>query len=177
MVATSLAAIVFAGVLSAYLFMGRNLTRLVNSQEQNAASRRALQNFTQDLSAAIRFTTATSTDIVLLKQPRSATANATDTVTYTYSSGNRTLTRGEVIVDSAATPSTVTTSTELLRNVTALTFNYYNESGTAVTLSPQSVKSVEVTFTTGVGSSTSGTRASYTTVSPRVVVRNKLALQ
>jgi type II secretory pathway component PulJ len=186
MVATGLSAIIFAGILSAYLFLGRNLTRLVNTQEQGVASRRALQWFTTDLSAAIQILTTTTTpstttppsssQIAITKPPRSATATS-DIVTYVYNSSSGTLVRTETIVDPAATPSTSTTTTSLLSHLTAFTMNYYDAGANTVTPTSLVVKAVECTFTSATGTATSGTLASYQMVSPRVVVRNKLALK
>ena len=51
-------------------------------------------------------------------------------------------------------------------------FVYYNTAGTAVTAAA-SVKYIEFTFTTRVGTANIGTQSSYKVVSPRVVVRNK----
>lgn len=162
MVATGVAAFVFAGILSAYLFVGRNLTRLVSLQEQEVASRGTLRQFTQDVSAAIQLTTATASQLVLTKP----TAGGTTTVTYAYSSGSRTLTR----TDASGTRT-------LLTGLTAFTITYYNEAGTAVTSEPQSVKSIEFSFSTAVGSSASGTLARYSSASPRVLLRNKPLLR
>lgn len=162
MVAVSLSAIIFAAILGAYLFLGRTLTRLVNLQRQEVASRGTLRELTQDLSAAISLTTATSAALAFSKSTAAGTAN----VSYTYSSVNGTLTR----TDAAGTRT-------LLSGVTAFTAGYYNERGTEVTGAPQSVKSVELAFSTAVGSSASGTLASYRTVSPRIVLRNKPVLQ
>lgn len=164
MVALSLGTIVIAGIIAAYLFLGRNLTRMVNIQQQEVKSRRALRMFTEDVSSASSLSTCTDTVLVLSKP----TASSTSTVTYTYTSGTGgtgTLSRTE---------SGVTTT--LVTNLTAFDFSYYNEAGSAVTSSPQSVKSVEFTFTSAVGTANSGTRAAYTTVSPRVVLRNKTLL-
>lgn len=161
MVATSLATIVIAGIMAAYLFLGRNLTRLVNTQQQEVKSRRVLKMFTQDLSSAISLTTSTDS-MVVLTMP---TESATTTVTYTYTSGTGgtgTFTRMDA-----------TGTTTLLTDLAAFDFNYYNEAGSTVTSSPQSVKSVEFTYTSAVGTSFTGTRVSQTTVSPRVVLRNK----
>jgi len=158
MVALSVSAIVVA----AYLFLGRNLTRLVNFQTQEVQSRRTLRQFTQDLSAAISLSTVTASQIAFTKP----TSSGTTTVTYTYSSGAGTLTRA----DGSGTQT-------LLSSLTSFTITYYNEAGVAVTSSPQSVKSVELSFGASVGSSASGTLASYSTVSPRIVLRNKPALQ
>lgn len=162
LVATSLLAIVLAGILAAYLFVGRNLTRLVNLQQQEVESRRTLSTFTQDLSAAIQLSTATPTQLVITKP----TGGGTTSVTYTYSAGAGTLVRTE----GAQTQN-------LLSGLTAFSISYFNEAGNPVTSSPQSVKAVELTYSSAVGSALSGTRASYTTVSPRVLLRNKPVLQ
>jgi prepilin-type N-terminal cleavage/methylation domain-containing protein len=168
MVSLSVAAIVLGGVLGAYLFLGRNLTRLVNLQQQQTQTRRALRNFTQDLSATVQVTTATVSQIALSKTITGGTA----AVTYTYTApspataANGTLTR---------TDSTGTTT--LLSGLTSFAFAYFTESGASVSASPQSVKSVEFAFTSAAGSSSTGTLASYTSVSPRVVLRNRAALQ
>lgn len=161
MVAVSVCSFVFAGILSAYLFVGRNLTRLVNFQRQEVESRRTLRQFTQDLSAAIQLTTATSTQLALTKP----TATGTTPVSYNYSSGGGTLTR----TDSAGTQT-------LLSGVTAFSWSYFNEAGSAVAAGTQSIKAVEFSYTSGVGSSASGTLASSATVSSRIVLRNKPAL-
>jgi prepilin-type N-terminal cleavage/methylation domain-containing protein len=162
MVATSISAIVFAGILAAYLFVGRNLTRLVNIQHQEVESRRTLRLVTQDVSAAIQLTTATSSQLNLTKP----TSGGTTTVSYSYSSANGTLSR----TDSVGTQT-------LLSGLTDFTITYYNEGGTAVSSNTQSVKAVEVSFTSAAGTANIGTRASYTTVSPRVLLRNKAVLQ
>ncbi len=164
MVATSLLAVVLAGVLAAYLFLGRNLTRLVNFQHQEVESRRTLRTFTQDVSAAIELTTATTTVLTVTKP--TAAAGVSTTVTYTYSAAAGTLVRTEGGANKS-----------LLTGLTSFTITYYNEAGTVVTSSPQSVKAVEFAFSSAAGSAKSGTQAAYTTVSPRVLLRNKPALQ
>lgn len=161
LVATSISAFVFAGILAAYLFVGRNLTRLVNFQHQEVEGRRTLRQMTDDVSAAINLTTATATQLTLTKP----TSGGTTTVTYAYSSGARTLTR----TDAAG-------AQIILSGLTSFTITYYNERGTAVT-AKQSVKSLEFAFTSAAGTAGSGTQASYQTVSPRVVVRNKALLE
>ena len=165
MVALSLATIVIAGIIAAYLFLGRNLTRLVNMQQQEVKGRRALQMFTQDMSAAISLTTCTDAQVVFTIP----TASSTASVTYTYtagSGGSGTFVR---------TDSTGTTT--ILTDLASFDFSYFSESGSSIASStPQSVKSVEFTYTSAVGASLSGTRVNYTTVSPRVVMRNKPSL-
>jgi prepilin-type N-terminal cleavage/methylation domain-containing protein len=301
MISMSLLAIICTAVISAYLFLGRNLTRLVNVQQQQVQSRRALRVFTQDLSAAIQLTTMTSTQIALSKPAGSGTATvtfryanapatdrpmsimvngtvvnsnlsfpstgawttwattsivvnlnpgsntiratattanggpnvdkidvtsgssspvsyqgedatfgnsafeninagytgtgyanyanatgsfvqwtvnqATATVSYAYTApspstaANGTLIRTETIPPAAATTQT------LLSGLTAFTFNFYDVGGNAITSNPQNVKTAELSFTSAVGTAAIGTQASYVTVSPRVLVRNKGILQ
>lgn len=161
MVALSLSLMVFAGIFSAYLFVGRNFTRIVNVQNQEAGSRRTLQRFTQDLSAAIQLTSATPTKVAFTR-PEGA---GTTTVSYDYSAASGTFTR----TDSAGTKT-------LLSGVTGVTLSYYTEAGNAVT-NPQSVKAVELLMSTAQGTASNGTKATYTSASPRVVLRNKPALQ
>jgi len=162
LVGTSLAAVLAAAVLAAYLFLGRNLTRLVNLQEQEVESRRFLRHFTTEVSAAISLTTATASTLTFTMP----TAGGNTTVTYAYTSGNATVTR---TVGGASQP--------MATGLTAFAFTYYNEGNTVVVGTPQSVKSVEFTYTSAAGSKASGTQASYKTVSPRVLLRNKQVLQ
>lgn len=162
MIACTMAAIVFAAIFAAYIFIGRNLTRLVNFQEQEAQARKTIRYFTADVGAAIALSTATSSSFTLSKP----TASGTTTVTYTYSAVNGVLQR----VEGAVTQT-------LLSGVTAFAIEYYTEAGSLVSGSPQSVKAVEISFTTAEGNATIGTRNVYTLVSPRVVLRNKTALQ
>lgn len=159
--AAALATMVFAAIFSAYLYIGRNLTRLANTQHQEAQSRRTLQQFVQDISAASTLTRATSTELVLTKP----TSSGTSTVSYVYSSGDGTLTRTD-----AAGPQT------LLSGATGVTLSYFSESGLAVS-DTQSVKAVELLVSTANGSAASGTRSGYTSASSRVVLRNKAPLQ
>jgi prepilin-type N-terminal cleavage/methylation domain-containing protein len=161
-VALSLGTIIIAGSITAYLFLGRNLTRLVNIQQQEVKGRRTLKMFTEDVSSAISLTTCTDSQIVLTKP----TAGANSTVTYTYTSG-----AGSTGTFSRTESGNTQT---LLTNLTSFDFSYYSESNSSVSNStPQSVKSIEFTYTSAVGTAASGTLASYTTISPRVVMRNK----
>lgn len=53
------------GVITAYIFLGRNLTRLGNRQPQDVKVRRALFQFEQDVGAATGITSMTTTNLVL----------------------------------------------------------------------------------------------------------------
>lgn len=162
LVGMSISGVIFAGILAAYTFLGRNLTRLVNSQHLEAATRRTFYVFNQDASAATQVTTATDTQVVLVI-PSGA---STKTVTYSYNSTFGTLTRTDA-----------TGSTTLLSNLTKFDLNYFNKAGNAITSSTVSVKEIELTFSSALGTSASGTQSQYTAVSPRLILRNKALLQ
>jgi hypothetical protein len=55
MMVTGISAFVFAGVLSAYIFLGRSLARQVNEMDLESRSRTTLNYFTNDVSAAVSF--------------------------------------------------------------------------------------------------------------------------
>jgi prepilin-type N-terminal cleavage/methylation domain-containing protein len=179
MVATTLTVTLMAGVLSAFLFLGRNLTRLVNMQEQQTKTRRVLRMFSSDVGTASNLTTATSTitggvttyaQFVLVPPTGS-------NVTYTYNlSGNGKLTR-QVGAGTAQ---------DQLTNITSFSINYFTVIDTVngVAFSPTAaapsnalgVKAVEFQFTTSVGSSAAGTLTTYSATSPRVLLRNRNGL-
>ena len=54
LVATSIAMVLIAGMLSSYLFLGRNLVRDTNRQQLEAQSRNMLQTFARDVGVADR---------------------------------------------------------------------------------------------------------------------------
>ncbi len=168
-VALSVSGVIFGAIFSAYLFMGRNLTRLVNFQEQEVQSRRALRRFTEDVSAAISLTTATASDLAIVKRVSTTNPSMPGVVTirYQYSPYLCTLTRTDETLREE----------KILSGIRNLDVTYYNQSGTAITASLQSVKSVELAFSTAAGSRAAGTLASYATVSSRIVLRNKAALE
>jgi len=145
LIATSVSAIIAAGLFSAYLFLGRNLTRLSNLQELQVADRQAIYLFTQDLSAAKAITSASDTQLVLKDASDSS-------VTYSYASGA--LSReGSVILSGLST----------------FDFNYYDKAGNAATVL---IKFADFTYTATLGTANGGTQVNYTGVSPRVMLRN-----
>ena len=165
MIVMTLLAVISLGVISAYLFMGRNLERLAKTQEQDVAARRLLRQFTQDVGAANGFTSITSSNLTFTVP----TAGANTTISYIYTSDNSTLTRTDA-----------TSAISILKNIDTSAssngFAYYNESGSTTT-STASLKQIGFTFTTKAGTAAIGTQSSYVIVSPLVVVRNKPLLQ
>jgi type II secretory pathway pseudopilin PulG len=162
----SLMAVVFTALLSAYVFLGRTLTRLNSTQEQEVRARRAFQQFAQDVGSAVTFTTVSDTRLVFTLQSATGTA---DTADYAYTAGaggTGTMTRTYT-----TSTGTVTTST-LLGSLSACDFNCYTSVGTA-TSTGTAVKSAQFSYTSVVGSGAGGTRASYSNVSAKVIARNK----
>jgi hypothetical protein len=172
-ISMTLSAIVFAAILSGFTFLGRNLTRLVNRQDQETKSRHAFYIFSKDISVATQVAAGSNTTLSL-KLP--VLGGGTSTVFYSFNSTAGALTR----TDSVG-------STVLLTDLTAFNFNYFNGAGIQLALTPDnqtpsglsvvSVKEVELKFTSALGSSTSGVRSSYASVSPRLLLRNKALLQ
>src|SRR5262249_46206528 len=88
LISTSLAGIVIAGMLSTFLFLGRNLSRLASQQALENETRKALIHLRRDFGLARGIkngTTPTSSTVTL--------ALASGDVTYTYDSTAKNLRR------------------------------------------------------------------------------------
>ena len=93
MVVTVISSFVFAGVLSAYIFLGRGLVREANSEQMESGARVAIYNFTRDVSAAQSILAQTTvppsiTPQITLTIPTST--GTLNTVTYFYDAVNMT---------------------------------------------------------------------------------------
>lgn len=166
-VGMSLSVVIFAAILSGFTFLGRSLTRLVNTHDQEAKSRRAFSVFAKDISVATQVTSGS--DISLSLKIPDSSGTTTTTVIYTYdrpvgTSGTLTRTDGSG-------------STVLLTNLAAFDFNYFNGAGTPSNPGTLGVKEVELSFTSTTGSAANGVETRYTSVSPRLLLRNKVLLQ
>jgi Tfp pilus assembly protein PilW len=182
MLAVVISSFVFAGVLSAYIFLGRALTRQGNEAEQESRSRLTLYYLTQEVSSA--------TGITQDSNPPSTTSgisqmviNTLDgsgnpyTVTYTYNASPS----GGILTRTASTGAG---PTSLLTGVTNLAFTYYNSAGTAITsamsptiTNPNIVKQISLSYTTIAGTVLSGAQSHFSVVSPLLVMKNKPLLQ
>lgn len=166
-VGMSLSVVIFAAILSGFTFLGRNLTRLVNTHDQEAKSRRAFHVFAKDISVATQV--SSGSDVSLSLKIPDASGTTTTTVTYTYeqpSGASGTLTR----TDSSG-------STVLLTNLAAFDFNYFNGAGAPSSPGALGVKEVELSFTSTSGSAANGVQTRYVSMSPRLLLRNKALLQ
>ena len=161
-VGLTLSSMLLLAILSSYLFLGRNLTRLGINQELEKQSRRALSYLAFDLRMTRSVSSATSTALTLVRPE--------GTVTYNYSGGSLTRTASFGI-----TPALV-----LFSNGQSFAFSYYTTGGgspaSQVTgqVVPLSVKQVDVAFSLAEGLRDSGTRTAFRAASARFILRNRL---
>jgi hypothetical protein len=180
MLSTAITAFVFAGVLSAYIFLGRALSRQLNAEGLESRTRLTLFEFNQDVSNATSISAqnpgaGVTGDQMVLTVP---TTTGSNTIKYhcDWSAGapngilERSVNSGAYLV--------------LLTNVSSISFQYYDATthlvtvGSAAPSSPQvDIKQVCVSFTTEAGYGPSGNLSQFTMVSPLVVMKNKAILQ
>ena len=169
-ISMALLAILCTAVISAYLFMGRNLERLMNSQKQGVSSRRALQQFTADVGSAIAITSATSS-LLTFATPSSlvlancSTTNGSATVTCTSTTGlNAGMSITGTGIPLSATVSSVTNSTTLVLSAVATATNsglslyspvitYAYNSGSSPATFTRTAGGVTTTLLTGINTS------------------------
>ena len=150
-----LLAILCTAVISMYLFMGRNLERLMGTQQQDVKSRRVLRQFAQDVSSAISFSSITSPTSFTCSVPTAftlancSTTLASTTVTCTSTSS---VAAGMSIsgtgVPALATISSVTNATTLVMSASA------TATGSGLTLSATSTTTITYLFDSAAGTLT-----------------------
>jgi hypothetical protein len=164
MVAAALSAFVLTGVMSAFLFMGRSGANLRNYSDMESQSRKALEQFAEDVRQASAISWTTNVYVTL-------TVNSAG-VAYYYDSSTGTFYRR-----------TATNTTALITGITNGTFVYkpYNVAGTLLplvtaanlTAAGSSTKQLQISLE---ASRTSQTVASATNLvlSARYILRNKI---
>jgi prepilin-type N-terminal cleavage/methylation domain-containing protein len=176
MMVTFISSFVFAGVLSAYIFLGRGLSRQVNEEGLESRTRLALYYFTQDVSNASAITAenpGAQVDGTLMTLTVSGTPIAY-VCNWDAPTGG-TLTR---------TVNGVTPGLVLLTNLTSFSFQYFDPTTNTVTApatapsTPQiDIKQVCMTYTSSAGYAPSGNLSKLTVVSPLVILKNKGVLK
>lgn len=172
LISASIALIVLTAVLSTFVYLGRNLTRLANYQTLEGKSRQALTYLRRDffLAQSVKQGTTPTTTSVTLVLPAGE-------VTYTYDSTAKRLRRQATFGANA--------DLYLLQSETCgcetFAFDYYNTSlatnGAASQLDttvyvPLSIKQIRVRFTLKTPGTYRPTQVQYDTVSSRYVLRN-----
>jgi hypothetical protein len=160
MVSGALAAIILAGTLTTFLFLGRSGANLRNYNDMEAQARKSLEIFAEDTRQA-------SSVIWSSENARTLVVNAAN-VYYTYSSGN-------------FTRKTFSGATTLLTGITTFNFSAYDINGAAITdFSTATARTTANNATKQVQISLSAARATQTVttatnivLSARYVLRNK----
>jgi prepilin-type N-terminal cleavage/methylation domain-containing protein len=178
LIGCTLGAIVMTAVMSAYLFLGRNLTRLAYNQALERTSRIALTYLTNDFKQAAEVRTETSPASPSGSRLKLRLASGVDVV-YDYDATNDKLTR-----TAGAGPALVLladggSGNSRLVYCTAFDFNYYTTTQGDPTYQSTtnvvafSVKLIEVSFTLQAGSTPNGTFTQSQSSSARFSLRNR----
>jgi prepilin-type N-terminal cleavage/methylation domain-containing protein len=185
MMVVFISSFVFAGVLSAYVFLGRGLARQVNAESLESGARVALSYVNQDVSCATGITAINpgpqvNGTLITLSVPAAGTVT---TVTYNYiwdpvsMQGSLTRTAGSGVS---------TQTTTLLKNLATFSFEFYDATGSLITVPstapipfpPQiNIKQVNMSYTAAAGYAASGAQSQFTVVSPLVTMNNKIMLK
>ena len=172
LVGATLAAIMMAALLSAFVFLGRSLGRLVNYQTLEAKAREALTYLRADFAQAECVRTATSPTATSLTLVLPA-----GDVTYDYDPAGFRLRRRASFGANR--------DFYLLQNptctCTAFSFDYFTTTNgdptsqiTAGAITPYSVKQIQVSFTLETpGTASPATVATYVVTSSRFLLRNR----
>jgi hypothetical protein len=206
MIVTAISAFVFAGVLSAYIFLGRGLTRQGNEEQLESRSRVALRYFTQDVSSASGFVTVPASLIpttsqftvttmlpVLSINPNQPLPPVPGTACYTYDSvsGTLSVTRTTPVLESTLmfpawptqdfgqAPVKQLLLTGISPSAPFEGFTYLDMGGNAVNpaaTGTAGIKQISMNFTTQAGVAFTGAQSQLVVVSSRVILKNKPSL-
>jgi prepilin-type N-terminal cleavage/methylation domain-containing protein len=182
LIGMALSSMLMLAVLSSYVFLGRALTRLALQQELERQSRGTIARLTADISMAQSVTSANDTTLALTLPA--------GTVTYTYNSTTKTLTRTASFGASPTlvllgSPASVALGSPAPGAIvcTVFAFNYFTTADrvlsptdtkpTQWTDAPISIKQIEAGFTIAAGTSFVGTYTTLRTASGRFALRNR----
>lgn len=165
MIGAAVSAMILAGILSTFLFLGRSGINVQNYNEMESQARKALEYFAEDVRQASAITWGSSTSVTL-------TVNAIP-VTYAFNNTTKIFSR-QVGSSSTATP--------LLTGVTFFQFKGYTITGSEIndlstaaarTLAGKSTKQLQISLEAA-RASTTVTTATNTVLSARFILRNKI---
>jgi Tfp pilus assembly protein PilW len=170
MIGASLGSIVLAGVLSTFLMLARSGMSAANYTTMDTQSRRALEEFAQDVRMASNVTW-NSTSSITLTVPENYTASSNQV---TYAWDNTTASSATYHCFYREPASSVNTGKMIyVRNVTSFTFSGYNRLNVATVLNA-SIKRIQIAMTV---TTTANTAVATTDqlVSASFILRNKPA--
>jgi len=202
LIGATLSAMVMAGVLSSYIFMGRQLARLANQQTLETEGRRTLAYLNQDvrLASGVTVTPQTAPSFYVTFDLANNGSGAQQVIYYYNSTGSAVSTSisgttvsvpANSLIRVASTGSAVIYPIQtLLSNIVSTNEGCYLrffdaagspfDSGTApytatfTASSAQGIKQVSLTFSTQLGTSSNGTQTKvYQVASNRMLLRNR----
>lgn len=187
MMVTAISAFVFAGVLSAYMFLGRGLARQGFAMELEGPNRIAMAEFNQDVSAATGFTglpTSNGFTVTLLvaaadpihtyPPPVAGTASYSYTAGTASAPGTLTITRQASIAASGlGFPNWP--GTTVVKGIQTLAFQYLDMYGNS-TSNQGAIKQIVISYTAA-NPTTYNPAQSSEKVTAVAVLKNKLSLQ
>lgn len=194
-IGTALAGTILAAVLSSYLFLGRQFTRLMHQQTLESQARRTMLYLVQDTRLTSRFdpitgnTAPTNANVALVQ----TTATGSRNVFYYYNSG---ATATTVTLDGTSysmpanslsrVDGSTNTRITLLANLLSCYLRYYDDAGNPFdnAASPYTtvttyggMSQLSLLFTAQAGATKDGTRTPvYQGVSARLLIRNRSTL-
>ncbi|HSH93271.1 MAG TPA: prepilin-type N-terminal cleavage/methylation domain-containing protein [Roseimicrobium sp.] len=166
MIAASLGTIILAGVMSTFLMLGRSGANVANYNMMEAQSRRALEEFSQDIRMASAVTWNSSTSITL-----TVPNNYTPTygvVTYFYDSSAKAFCRTPKDSTSASG-----TQNSLISNIVSFSYARYDRINNPATLDT-TTKRIQFSMTARTSTRTAA-GASNIILSASYILRNKYA--
>lgn len=181
MIASSLGTMVLAGVMSTFLMLGRSGANIANYSEMEAQSRRALEEFSQDLRMANAVTWNSATSITLTVPNNYA--STLGKVTYAYDNStvdtNPTKQTFYRLPGTAATDALLTTDTfrrgrtRLIGNVATFSYSRFDRINNPSTLDT-TTKRIQLSMTARTTTRTAP-GASNIILSASYILRNKYA--
>ena len=168
MIGASIGSFVLLGVLSTFLMLGRSGVNINNYSAMDAQTRKAIEDFAQDvrMASAITFNSATS---ITLTVPDNYTTTSNQ-VTYAWdnTAGSSTFHYFYRVPGASATG---TPKTTYIANVTAFTFLRYDRLNATAT-TDTATKRIQISMTV-TSSNTTVVAATDTTISASFILRNK----
>ena len=177
LIGTSLSAVVMAGMLSAYLFLAKNLTRLNTTEQFDRHSQRAVTLFSRDVSSATKIVSFSSATVSGVTTATIVMNVPTGSVTYTWSGS--TATPGSLMRAVTVTATGVTTTESIVDQVSVAVFTCRDGNGNATTTT-FNTRQIQLTLTGALRSTTGQTEttlASRTAASPNLLVAGQALIQ
>lgn len=167
--AASIGSMIMAGVMSTFLMLGRSGTNIVAYTTMDAQTRRALEDFAQDVRMASDVTWNSDTSMTFTVPDNYAAT--TNQVTYAWDNTANSPTYHYFYRTPKDSDGAAGTKTTYIANITSFVFNRYDRLNAATT-TDASTKRVQINMTI-TNRATTVVSATDTTLSASFVLRNK----